>query len=127
LGRRPHLFVPRVVLDQASSLSLQRQIYLQIRRAIRSGAIPCEARLPSTRVMAKLLGVSRNTVLAAYDDLVADDLIRGQRGSGMRVNRSAAVPQVTLFGLKDVIQAARYPARILAVDDPDGNPLYIRC
>ena len=43
-----------------------------------------QARLPSTRVMAGLLDVSRNTVVAAYDELAADDLARGERGSGMR-------------------------------------------
>ena len=75
--------------------------------------------------MARLLGVSRNTVLAAYDDLAAEDLVRGRRGSGMRVNRSATVPEVTWFGLRQVIRAANYPARVLALADPDGNALYV--
>ncbi len=105
---------------------LPRQIYNQISRAIRSGATPGEARLPSTRVFARLLRVSRNTVLAAYDDLAADELICGETGAGMRVNGSAAVPGVTLFGLQHVIRGAHYPARALALADPDGNPLYIR-
>jgi DNA-binding transcriptional regulator YhcF (GntR family) len=126
LSRRRELFVPPITLDRTSRVPLPRQIHVQISRAIRSGAIHGEARLPSTRVMARLLRVSRNTVLAAYDDLAADDLICGKMGSGMRINRSTADPEVSLFGLHQVIRAARYPARVLALADPDGNSLYIR-
>lgn len=122
MHRRPELFLPPIMLDQASKLPLHRQIHRQIARAIRNGKIQHEARLPSSRVMARILGVSRNTVLAAYDDLAADGLARGERGAGMRV---AAGPAMTLFGLRHVIRAARYPARVLALADPDGNPLVI--
>jgi GntR family transcriptional regulator/MocR family aminotransferase len=120
------VFVPEVVLDRAAGVPLQRQIYGQIAEAIRSGLIGRDARLPSTRVMARLLGVSRNTVLAAYEDLTADDLVRGERGAGMRVHGRAPSRGLTWFGLRDVIRAAGYPARILTFEDPDGNPLYIR-
>ena len=119
------LFVPLIDLDRASSIALHRQIHQQIARAIGGGAIPRNARLPATRVMAKLLRVSRNTVLLAYDDLAADDLIRGKRGAGMWVNGDAP-KELTWFGLRQVIHAAGYPSKILTLDDPDGNPLYIR-
>jgi DNA-binding GntR family transcriptional regulator len=125
VSRRRELFVPPIVLDRASKVPLHRQIYHQIARTIRSGAIHSDARLPSTRVMARLLRVSRNTVLAAYDDLAADDLIRGERGAGMRVNGSVPPPELTWVGLQQVIRAAQYPARILALADPDGNSLYL--
>jgi DNA-binding GntR family transcriptional regulator len=126
LSYRPQLFVPPIVLNKDSSVSLHRQIRDQIALAISSDRIPYEARLPSTRVLARILGVSRNTVLAAYEDLAADGLVRGETGSGMRINRHAPVPQVTLFGLRQVIRAAGYPARVLDLADQDGNSLYIR-
>jgi hypothetical protein len=44
----------------------------------------------------------------------------------MRVNNGASIPEMTLFGLQRVIRAAHYPAKVLALKDPDGNPLYIR-
>jgi DNA-binding GntR family transcriptional regulator len=119
--RRLQLFLPQIVLDRAGALPLHRQIHRQITQAIRGGTIQYESRLPSTRVMARLLGVSRNTVLAAYEDLAADGLVQGERGAGMRVNGTAS----TLFGLRHLIRAARYPARAVDVADPDGNPLYI--
>jgi DNA-binding transcriptional MocR family regulator len=92
----------------------------------RAGEVPRGARLPSSRTMARLLGVSRNTVLAAFDDLAADDLLRGERGAGMRVQGGAAAPEVTWFGLQQVIRAAGYPARVVTLADPDGNPIYLR-
>lgn len=119
--KRPQLFVPQVALDRTCALPLHRQIHHQIAQAIRGGAIHYEARLPSTRVMARLLSVSRNTVLAAYEDLAAEGLVQGERGAGMRVSGTAS----TLFGLRHVIRAARYPARALSLADPDGSPLYI--
>lgn len=123
MSRQAALFVPPVVLDRTSRIPLHRQIYGQIAMAIRSGAIPSATRLPSTRVMAQVLGVSRNTVLAAYDDLAADTLIEGKRGAGMQViGASRGLP---LLGLRHVIRAAGYPARVLTFADPDGNPLYI--
>jgi DNA-binding transcriptional regulator YhcF (GntR family) len=120
--RRPlELYVPEIGLDRDSRVPLHRQIHRQIGRAIRGGAVHYDARLPSTRVMAKLLGVSRNTVLAAYDDLAAEGLLRGERGAGMRVNSTVT----TSLGLRQVIRDAGYPGRVLALADPDGNPLLI--
>ena len=123
MSRQAGLFVPPLVLDRTSEIPLRRQIYSQIAVAIRSGVIPSATRLPSTRVMARVLGVSRNTVLAAYDDLAADALIYGKRGAGMQVG--GAGRGRPLLGLRHVIRAAGYPARVLAFTDPDGNPLYI--
>jgi GntR family transcriptional regulator/MocR family aminotransferase len=76
LKRRPELFVPPITLDRASKIPLHRQIRHQIAQAVSGGHIQYEARLPSTRVMARVLDVSRNTVLAAYEDLAVDGLVR---------------------------------------------------
>ena len=65
-------------------------------------------------------------MLAAFDSLAADDLLLGERGAGMLVQNGAAVPEMTWFGLRQVIRAAGYPARVVALTDPDGNPIYFR-
>lgn len=126
MNRRRNLFVPPIVLDRTSRDPLHRQIAKQISRAIRGGAARQHDRLPSTRVLAKMLEVSRNTVLAAYDNLVADDLISGRPGAGMAIQAGASGPEAALYGLHHVVRAAHYPARVLAVADPDGNSFYIR-
>ena len=126
MSRRGKVFVPSIDLDKASETPLSRQIYGQIAQSIRGGNIPSGTRLPSSRMLARLLGVSRNTVLAAFDDLAADDLLRGEKGAGMRVRNGAPAAEVTWFGLKQAIRAAGYPARVVELADPDGNPIYLR-
>jgi GntR family transcriptional regulator/MocR family aminotransferase len=127
VSRNLDLFVPSVVLDRTSAIPLHRQIRRQIAQSLRDcpGRVEasCEVRLPSTRAMAKILRVSRNTVLAAYDDLAADGLVRGETGSGMWVSGSENISS-PLPGLQHVIRVAGYPARVMALADPDGNPLY---
>ena len=117
---RRQLFLPAIGLDRDASTPLHRQISNQIAGAIRRGTDEA-ARLPSSRVLARLLGVSRNTVLAAYDELAADGLINGRRGAAMMVTRRSA-------GLPDVLRlllAAQYPSRTVTITDPDGTELYL--
>lgn len=122
MNRQRDLFLPTIALDRASSTPLHVQVARQIARAIRGGA-PSGSRLPSTRVLARLLGVSRNTVLSAYDELVASGLVRGRRGAGMMVAaRSQGLAQ---FDPRLVLKEAQYPARTLPVFDPDGAELYL--
>lgn len=106
-------------------MPLHRQIQCQITAGIRSGAIPGGIRLPSSRLMARLLGVSRNTVLSAYDELAADNLLVGERGAGMRVRIDGRNSAWSLAGLRETIRASGYPARVVAFTDPDGNLLYV--
>jgi GntR family transcriptional regulator/MocR family aminotransferase len=54
----------------------------RIRSAITSGALAPNARLPSSRTLAKDLGVARNTVDWALGQLVADGYIVRRRGAG---------------------------------------------
>ncbi len=100
---------------------MHRQLYETVAGGIRGGEIARGMRLPSTRMLAKLLGVSRNTVLAAYDELAADGLIEGEPGSGMRVSGPGLLP----VERKSILREAHYPERTLAFQDPDGNPLYL--
>lgn len=123
---RREVYLPPIVLDANSTVPLHRQISDQIAAGVRGGGIPGGVRLPASRVMARLLGVSRNTVLAAYDELAGDGLLEGERGAGMRVASAAPVPAMSMFGLREVIRASGYPARVVALTDPDGNALYLR-
>lgn len=89
---------PRTVLDKDAETPLYRQLYDWLRRDIESGQLPVGSRLPATRAMAERLGVSRNTVLVAYEHLLADGYAEGRVGSGTRVagrredDRSPAKP-----------------------------------
>jgi len=69
-------------VDRASGRSLQAQIAGQLAAMMLDGLLPAGTRLPSTRALARDLGVSRNVILAAYDELFAEGYVEGRHGSG---------------------------------------------
>jgi DNA-binding transcriptional regulator YhcF (GntR family) len=106
--------------DRAEVLSLQ--IVHQLQEAIEAGRVARGTRLASTRSLARTLGVSRNTVLTAYEELAARGLVRSRRGAGMYVLVPAAVSG---FDVRSIMRDAQYPSRTIALRDQDGNPLYL--
>jgi len=69
-------------VDRASDEPMHRQIYGALRRFILDGQIQQNTLLPSTRSLAEDLKVGRNTVIAAYDQLLAEGFIEARAGSG---------------------------------------------
>jgi len=78
---------PEIVLDQNAPAPLYRQLYERLRAAILTGRLETGARLPSTRVLAGALGVSRNTTALAYKQLLLEGYIESRVGDGTRVAR----------------------------------------
>jgi DNA-binding transcriptional regulator YhcF (GntR family) len=93
---------PLVRLDTGAKRPLYRQVAEQLRQLLTRGVVPTGTRLPASRALARSLGVSRNTVLAAYDELAAEGIVCGRVGAGSYV---ASRP------------------RVLRFRDPDGNQL----
>ncbi|WP_421868366.1 PLP-dependent aminotransferase family protein [Motiliproteus sp.] len=73
-------------LSSESESSLQQQIREQISKAIIDGHVPPDIPLPSTRKLAEMLGVSRNTVILAYEHLVYDGYLISKKRAGYYVN-----------------------------------------
>lgn len=69
-------------LDRENGLPVYRQIADALREAILTGRISAGTRLPSTRVFADDLQVSRNTVLQVFEMLKDEGLLDSQTGSG---------------------------------------------
>jgi GntR family transcriptional regulator/MocR family aminotransferase len=69
-------------LDRASRTPLTRQIYMQVRSAVLSGALRPSTRMPSSRAMASKLGVARASVVLAYEHLLAEGYVESRHGSG---------------------------------------------
>src|SRR5687767_2982936 len=61
-----------VIVDRDRGTPLYAQLYEQFRRAIITGQFGGGMRLPASRVLARDLGVSRNTVNNAFAQLVAE-------------------------------------------------------
>lgn len=75
-------------LDAGAAAPLFRQVYEGIRQAILGGRLAAGTRLPASRALARELGVSRNTVLNAYEQLLAEGYLEGRAGSGTYVPRT---------------------------------------
>ncbi|MBE7635702.1 aminotransferase class I/II-fold pyridoxal phosphate-dependent enzyme [Sneathiella sp. P13V-1] len=76
------ILLSAISLDLKSKDPLHRQLFLQLREAILDGTLKAGTRLPSTRLLAKDLNVSRNTILAAFDQLMAEGYLTSRTGSG---------------------------------------------
>jgi GntR family transcriptional regulator/MocR family aminotransferase len=74
-----------VELDRTAPDPLHHQLANGLRDAIRTGRLTPHARLPSTRVLAADLGVSRRLVVDAYSQQVAEGFLLSRHGSGTRV------------------------------------------
>ena len=74
-----------VELDRTAQEPLHHQLANGLRNAIRSGRLMPHTRLPSSRVLATDLGVSRGLVVEAYSQLAAEGFLLSRHGSGTRV------------------------------------------
>src|SRR5438270_9777016 len=81
--RRSIIAFEMIRLDRASTEPLHRQLYRQIRDELKSGSFTNGAcRLPSSRVLAANLGISRVTVNLAFSKLHAEGYLRSKSRSG---------------------------------------------
>jgi GntR family transcriptional regulator / MocR family aminotransferase len=105
--RVPVRYEPMIELDTTSSVPLYRQLYDRLRLAILTGQLAMGARLPATRTLADQLGVSRNTVYLAYQQLLAEGYIDGKVGYGTSVARVAPETLLTLPAFSRVRRPAQ--------------------
>ncbi len=91
------------MLMKSSTQSLTEQLSARISERIRNRLLAPGARLPSVRQCAQQNGVSPSTVVAAYDQLLAQGLVEARKNRGFFVRESG--------------RAAR------AADDQDAHPV----
>lgn len=94
-------------------LTLQRWLCGELRAAILAGRLAPGRRLPSTRDLARQQAISRGTVVAVYDQLIAEGYLSGSIGSGTTV---AAALSITVAA--DTAQAARPAATGEGIQPP---------
>ncbi len=85
-------FVPAIALDREAKRPLWLQLAEELRAELGRRRPPPGAVLPSSRELARMLGLARGTVLAAYEQLVAEGRLRSRRGAGYFV-AEFAVPR----------------------------------
>lgn len=125
--------IPDIVLAKKSHIPLRRQLYAALRKEIVEGRLTAGQRIPSSRVLAQRLPVSRNTVLEAYEMLISEGYLIGRVGSGTRVARPkpetylSNLPSIATNKTKSVrqmLRAAFYPVNTACLEDSDGNGIY---
>ncbi len=82
-------------LSHDSELPLYRQLITQIRAQIDGGDLPAGTRLPASRSLARELGISRVSVVNAYNELRGAGYLSAQVGRGTfvaQVGRGALAP-----------------------------------
>lgn len=78
-------------LDTTSPIPMFRQLYEAIKGAILTGQINPGMQVPPTREFARILGVSRQTVLNAFSQLMAEGFLSGTTGKGTFVSESLPI------------------------------------
>ena len=81
-GLSPELLVR---LDRSARQPLRAQLEASLREAIRGGRLRAGERLPSSRELARELGVSRGMVQDCYGQLLAEGYLTSRTGSATRV------------------------------------------
>jgi len=76
-------------LPEPAALPLQARLRLAVVQAILDGRLDAGAALPSSRELAVALAISRNTVTAAYQQLVDEGFLESKPRSGVFVAAGA--------------------------------------
>jgi GntR family transcriptional regulator / MocR family aminotransferase len=88
MKRVPSTITPVIAVSRKSPTPLHRQIYDSFRDLIVHGNLVSGQQIPSTRTLAKELGISRFPVLNAYAQLLGEGYFEGRVGSGTVVSNS---------------------------------------
>jgi GntR family transcriptional regulator / MocR family aminotransferase len=98
-------------LDLDRRAPLRAQLERELRHAIRSGRLRAGTKLPSSRLLADELRVSRGVVVEAYSQLVAEGYLATRSGDGTRVAEALALPPPPATVPNAPIQRVRYDLR----------------
>lgn len=90
-------------IDKTAKTPIFLQIASGLTENIRRGIIQAGAQLPGTRTMAEALGLHRKTVVAAYDELLAQGWLETQNSRGTFVSQK--LPEIKPIPLKKRIES----------------------
>src|SRR5215831_18257838 len=80
--------LPLNLRERARGMPLYRWLYEELRSGILSGHLRPGARLPATRDMAAQYGLSRPTIVTAFEQLRSEGYVEGKVGSGTYVSET---------------------------------------
>ena len=112
-----------LLLDRVPGQPLYQQLAGGLLREIRRGVLAPGTKLPGSRLLAQELGVNRQTVIAAYDELVAQGWLESVPRRGLFVAHH--LPRVTPLPLLGPAERSAYPAHAAFAFEPTAPlPVY---
>jgi GntR family transcriptional regulator / MocR family aminotransferase len=135
-------------LDLDNAAGRRQGLERALREAIRDGRLAPGSRVPASRALAAEIGLARNTVAAAYDQLIAEGYLQARTGAGtfvigmptrgmtpppaaptppkIRYDLRPGKPDVTTFPVAAWLRAARHalneaPASAFDYSEPRGT------
>ena len=96
-----------IYIDPDNPINLQNQIRQKIVDGIVNGAFPPGMKLPSSRKLARQLEVARNTVVASYQQLIADGYLVSRHRSGIFVSEEILKTRVGATGGTPIMKRPR--------------------
>ncbi|MGH3338175.1 MAG: GntR family transcriptional regulator, partial [Propionibacteriaceae bacterium] len=118
-GLAPELLVE---MDRSAPRALRTQLEERLREAIRSGRLEPGERLPSSRELARALGVSRGLVTECYQQLNSEGYLQSEVGSATRVASSVSTTAASRPPLTTPTAGLTGAAPRLEVDFVAGLP-----
>jgi DNA-binding transcriptional regulator YhcF (GntR family) len=112
------------MLIKTPTRPLAEQLAARLSERIQTGLLAPGARLPSVRQCAQQQGVSPSTVVAAYDQLLAQGLVEAQKNRGFYIrNRSLAQNGQLLPAMKPIVDQSADTARPALAATPQHVPV----
>lgn len=107
-------------------LPLHRQVYEELRRAILLGRLTSGEKLPSTRSLAQLLGVSRATVTQGYELLLSEGYLETIVGSGTFVCPQLPDELLNTAPIESKLQPNNSPVPLSAYGESLSDKAFLR-
>lgn len=107
-----------IQIDREEATPLYRQIVRQVREMILTTQLPPGFRLPPERRLATLLGVTRTTVINAYEELKSQGLIDARVGRGTVVLHAKNPPPETEGASRSIVWSQYFRDEGLRPPDP---------
>jgi GntR family transcriptional regulator/MocR family aminotransferase len=108
----------RLALAEQREGTLQQRLCAALRQEILSGHLQPGERLPATRALARDLGISRTTVVLAYEQLASEGYLEARVGAGTFVARHLPVARPTPPAPQPVLPVSAWGQRLLQASRP---------
>jgi GntR family transcriptional regulator / MocR family aminotransferase len=100
-----------ISLNRGDGARLGRQLEEQLREGIRTGRLAADQQLPSTRMLAQDLGISRGVVVRAYAQLAAEGYLLVTQGANPRVGLVSSAEALAGAGRRERKRGWRFDLR----------------